>query len=280
MRKVYLIPNLVTAFGLACGLFVIFRMNMIEPGTSTYSLLYMSAILLLIAGVADVLDGAIARFIHAESEFGCQFDSLSDAITFGVAPTVTILKTLSAPQGSELSFFAMTGALIYSVCGVLRLVRFNVKSLESKKNELLQKTHNKHFTGLPITVAAIAAISMNLFLVSDDFERWFSLSSDTKTIVLIATMVVLGYFMVSRWKFPSAKALHFRVKSIHLVFITVLMAVLLLYGVFYHFALLFMAVSWIYIIVAWSLSIARVIAGKKSKTLEDFEPEPDDLDDF
>lgn len=272
MRKVYLIPNAVTAFGLACGLFVIFKMNMIEPGASDYSLLHMSAILILIAAVADVLDGAIARFIRAESEFGCQFDSLSDAVTFGVAPSVTILKTISAIPGSELSFFAMTGGLVYSVCGVLRLVRFNVKALASKNDAEMAKEQKKHFTGLPIPAAAACAISANLFLVSQEFAE------QTRSIVMILVMITLGYFMVSRWKFPSVKSLHFRVRSFLLVFITVVASVFLLYGVFYHFATLFALASWGYVAIAWILSTARLIAGRKSKTLEDFEREEDDPD--
>jgi len=278
MRKVYLIPNVVTAFGLACGLFVIFKMNMTEPGASNYALLHMSALLILLAAVADVLDGAIARFIHAESEFGVQFDSLADAITFGVAPSVTILKTLSLPPGTQLSFFAMAGALFYSVCGVLRLVRFNIKSNQAKGDEAQIKAQKKNFTGLPIPAAAVAAISANLFLVSDEFQSWSSLSSESRTLILIGIMFVLGYFMVSRWKFPSVKSLHFRVRSFHLVFITVLIAVFLLYGIIYYFSLVFVIVSWLYLIVAGALSMIRLIAGRKSNTLEDFEPEPDDFD--
>jgi CDP-diacylglycerol--serine O-phosphatidyltransferase len=278
MRKVYLIPNIVTAFSLACGLFVIFKMNMIEPGASSYSLLHTATLLLLIAAIADVLDGAIARFIHAESEFGVQFDSLADAITFGVAPTVTILKTLSLPPGSEISFFAMAGALLYSVCGVLRLVRFNVKSSQAKADEEHLKIHKKSFTGLPIPAAAAAAVSANLLLVSEDFERWFTLSADSRAILLISMMIVLGYFMVSRWKFPSVKSLHIRVRSFHLVFITVVVALILLYGVIHHFALVFAAVSWLYLIIGWMLSLIRLIAGRKSNTLQDFEPEPDETD--
>ena len=153
MRKVYLVPNLITAFGLACGLFVIFKMNMTEPGASTEQLLRTSALLLLIAAVADLIDGALARLIRAESDFGVQFDSLSDAITFGVAPSVVVLKTLSVPSGTELSYLVTGAALIYSVCGVLRLVRFNVSSSQIKGNEMLMALNKRNFTGLPIPAA-------------------------------------------------------------------------------------------------------------------------------
>jgi len=84
---------------------------------------------------------------------------------------------------------------------------------------------------------------------------------------------VLGYFMVSRWKFPSLKTLHFQVPSFQLVFITVVLSVLVLFGTLYHFPFVFVAIPWIYLIVAILLSLIRLIAGKKSKTLEDFEPE-------
>lgn len=279
MKKVYLVPNFITALGLACGLFIIFKMNMVEPGASNYSLLQMAAILFFIAAVADVLDGAIARLMHAESDFGVQFDSLSDAITFGVAPSVTILKTLSEAPGSTLSFFAMTSALIYSVCGVLRLVRFNVKAQQNKGNIEAEKASKKSFTGLPIPAAAAAAITINLFFASDDFHQWFSISDQMHTLVMIISLAFLGYLMISRWKFPSLKSINFTIKSYHLVLITVLLAVFVLYGVLSHFALSALLISWGYIICALILAIIRLIAGRKSKTLEDFEPEPDDGDE-
>jgi CDP-diacylglycerol--serine O-phosphatidyltransferase len=279
MKKVALIPNVITALGLSCGLFVIFRMNMAETGASNYSLIQMSVILILIAAFVDVLDGAVARLIHAESEFGIHFDSLSDSITFGVAPCVVVLKTLSIIPGSELSFFAMCAALIYSVCGVLRLVRFNVKAFQPKGNSYQEISGNKNFTGLPIPASAIALVSLNLFLASDSFDKWFDFKEESKAICMLIGMVILGYFMISRWKFPSVKSLNFKVPTYRLVLITVLLSVLVLYSVFNHLALLSVILSWGYLISAWVLSIVRLIAGKKSKTLEDFEPEPEDVDD-
>jgi CDP-diacylglycerol--serine O-phosphatidyltransferase len=131
-RRVYFIPNAITAFALACGLFVIFKINMVEPGEGSYHVLFTSLLVLLVAAVADVLDGAVARIIKGESEFGIIFDSLADAVSFGVAPSVLLLKSLSLEQGTGLSFFAIFGAMVYSICGVLRLVRFNVKAPSQK----------------------------------------------------------------------------------------------------------------------------------------------------
>ena len=84
--------------------------------------------------------------------------------------------------------------------------------------------------------------------------------------------------MVSRWKFPSLKTFNIRVASFQQVFLTAVGAIFIFLGVFHLFSVVFFVISWSYVILGWSLSIARLIAGKKSKTLEEFEPEPDDLD--
>lgn len=279
MKRVYLVPNIITAFGLACGLFVIFKINMVEPGSGDYEVVRTSAILLLVAALADFIDGALARAIHAESEFGFVFDTLADAVSFGVAPSVLMLKTLTLEQGSFLSFFGATGAMVYSLCGILRLVRFNVKTTEAKGNLELQAAQKKNFTGLPIPAAAAAAVSANLFFLSPLLNGWVDFSNHDRAITLSCIMIVLGYLMVCRLKFPSMKVLHLKIPSFHLAFLAVIVAVFVLYGILYFFAEILALFSWSYIALALILSIIRLIAGKKSKTLEDFEPEPDDFQD-
>lgn len=276
MKKVHLIPNMITAFALACGLFAIFKVNMVEPGPHLFATLHVCALLLLGAAFADLLDGAVARAIRAESEFGLVFDSLADAVSFGVAPSVLLLKSLSVEPGTGLSFYAVLGCMLYSLCGVLRLVRYNVKKNESKDNQEIAAEQRKNFTGLPIPASAMAAVSVMLLLASPSFETLFTLSSSMKAIILPSIMIVLGYFMVSRWKFPSAKALHVRLPSFWLVVLTVILAVFTIYGVLYFFPEMLFVVSWGYLLIAWSLSIIRLIAGRKSKTLEDYEPDAED----
>ncbi len=279
MKRASFFPNVITAFGLACGLFVIFKINTLEPGYGDYEIVQTSAFLLLVAALADFIDGALARAIHAESEFGFVFDSLSDAICFGVAPSVLMLKTLSLDQGTFLSFFAATGAMVYSLCGVLRLVRFSVKAKEAKQGSVeQQEAQKKHFTGLPIPASAIAAISANLFLLSPLGTEWIPLSPANRAIVLTSVMIFLGYLMVCRLKFPSLKMLHFRIPSFHLIFLMVVTAIFVIYGILYFFALILALVSWVYVMVSLVLSIIRLMAGKKSKTLEEFEPDPEDLE--
>lgn len=276
MKKVYLVPNIITAFGLTCGLFVIFKVNMLEPGSGDFEVVQTSALLLLVAALADFIDGAFARAFHAESEFGFVFDTLADAVSFGVAPSVLLLKTLSLQQGSLLSFFAATGCMVYSLSGVLRLVRFNVKATEAKGNAAVAAEQKKHFTGLPIPAAAAAAVSANLLYLSPYTRAWFDFGHTSRAIALTSVMIILGYLMVCRLKFPSMKVLHFRIPSFHLAFLTVIIAVLFLYGILHFFPFVLAGVSWFYIALAMVLSIIRLIAGKKSKTLEDFEPEPDE----
>ncbi len=277
MKRVYLVPNIVTAFSLACGLFVIFKITMLEPGSGDYEVVQTSTFLLLLAAFADFIDGALARAIHAESEFGFVFDSLADAISFGVAPSVLMLKTLSLEQGSLLSFLSATGAMIYSLCGVLRLVRFSVKATEAKGNAELAAAQKKNFTGLPIPAAAMAAVSANLLFLSPWVRQHIiEFSKPNLAIFLTCIMVALGYLMVCRLKFPSLKMLHFRIPSFQLAFLTVVIAVFILYGILYFFAVILALGIWSYVALALILSFIRLIAGKKSKTLEDFEPEPDD----
>lgn len=278
MKKIYLLPNIITAFALSCGLFAIFKMNMTELGGATQEVLTATAGILILAAFADLLDGAVARAMKAESEFGGFFDSLADGISFGVAPSVIILKSLSISPGTPFSFLLTTGAMVYSICGVLRLVRFSVTSLQAKTDQELADAHKKNFTGLPIPAAAAAAVSANLFFASDSIRSVLGLSETARAWILFFAMIILGYFMISRWKFPSLKTLRIRVSSFQQVFAVVICAVLIFFGILHHFAIVFFAISWAYIVIAFTLSLARVITGKKSAALEDFEPEPDEFE--
>ncbi|MFA5249875.1 MAG: CDP-diacylglycerol--serine O-phosphatidyltransferase [Parachlamydiales bacterium] len=274
MRRINVLPNLITAFGLACGLFVIFKMNMIEPGSGYYEVVKTSVLFLLLAGLADFVDGAIARILKAESDFGIMFDSLADTVSFGVAPAVLVLKTLSLEPGSWQSFMVSTAAMIFSLCGVLRLARFNAQKNKSQGNLVEESAQKQNFTGLPIPAGAAAVVSLNLLFLSP-FVQVLNLKFEQVTIFLSAAMVLIGYLMVSRLKFPSLKRLRLRVPSFNLVFFTVLFAIIFFYGLKYYFAGVLAVLCWGYVLLALVLSLIRRIAGKKSKTLEDFEPEPD-----
>ncbi len=277
MKKVPILPNMITALGLSCGLFVIFRMTMAGRGETTYHDMVMVVSILMLAGVADLLDGAVARALKAESAFGGIFDSLADAISFGVAPTVMVLKSLSIAQGTELSYLVTTAAMVFSVCGVLRLVRFSCQSVE-ETDPLQVVAQRKNFTGLPIPAAAAALISLNLFLLSPEFQYLIMLSDEARGFVVSGAELILGYLMISRWKFFSIKTLHVRVATFQMVFLTAMVAVFIFYGIAYHFSVVLFVVSWAYVITAMIFSIIRVVGGSQIKTLEDFEPDPDELE--
>ena len=276
MKRKAIVPNVFTAFSLSCGLFVIFKMNMLQPGTVSYQTILISVCILLLAAVLDFMDGAIARAMKAESEFGGVFDSMADAITFGVAPCALILKTLSVQPGTLLSFALTTGAMIFAISGVLRLVRYTVNSHQIQGDKEKIALNMANFTGLPIDAAAAIASSTLLLLMSEQFESYISLTDETRAIVATVVFFVLGFFMISRWKFPSLKAFHIRVSSFQVVFLTVVIAALILIGVIHHFPFVLAGISWSYFLLGIVLSIVRIISGKRLKVLEDFEPDDEE----
>lgn len=274
MKKIHLLPNLVTAFSLSCGLFVIFRLTLWNAAQVPYTLYQSCIILLLVAGLADVCDGAIARILGAESNFGVQFDSLADAVTFGVTPSVIVLKSFSYPASSALFLLLLGSAVVFSLCGVLRLARYNVGA-SSPKEILRDERGRKIFTGLPIPAAGLSVASANLFFLSDEFNLVTALSDKARAIIMICVLFTMGYFMISRWKFPGLKTFNIRVRSFALVSIAAVSAVFLLWGIFHLFAFILFVFFWAYLVIAWTLSLIRLVLGRKSKTLKDFEWEED-----
>lgn len=272
MKKKALLPNLFTAFSLACGLFVIFKANMVTPGNATYHQVLTGTIVLMFAAFCDVMDGALARAMKAESEFGGVFDAMSDGVAFGVAPTVLILKTLSVQPGTFLSFFVMTGAMVYAISGVLRLVRFRVLSHEAEESKEKKQQSMKNFVGMPIPAAASVVISVSLLLASEFVE----VSDACRVIIAGSLFFIVGYFMVSRWKFPSLKTFNWRVTSFRWVFLSTVIAVGVLVGALQAFPIVFAVLSCGYFVTAIVLSLVRIASGKRLASLEDYEPAPDE----
>lgn len=261
MKKVNFLPNFITAFGLACGLFVIFKANM--KGIGTYDFLHQMTLVLILAGIADMLDGALARAIKAESEFGLIFDSLADAISFGVAPAVLLLKSLELPQGTLFSFCALAAAMLYTVCGVLRLGRFNVRAAHAKAED------KKVFIGLPIPAAAMAVISPTLFLQSPLMEGVLPFSDITQIVILLTITVIVAYLMVSRIRFPSQKAIHFqRPLSFRNLLLGSIFIIFVFYGLFHNLSILLLVISWGYIKISLLLALSRFCSRKKPTSLK------------
>lgn len=134
-RGIYLLPNLFTSAALFSGFFAII---------SAMSFKYeQAAIAIFIAMVLDGLDGRVARMTNTQSAFGAEYDSLSDMVSFGVAPALIIYLWALKPLG-KLGWIA---AFIYCACAALRLARFNTKIEDPFQDK-------RFFQGLPSPAAA------------------------------------------------------------------------------------------------------------------------------
>jgi CDP-diacylglycerol---serine O-phosphatidyltransferase len=127
-RSVPFLPNFITTMSLFCGFYSI--------SFSLKGNFYMAAVLILIAGIIDGLDGRVARATNSTSAFGKEYDSLSDLVAFGVSPAIMAFLW-QVNQFGRLGFIA---AFLFVACGALRLARFNTDDSNDGSN----------FTGLPI----------------------------------------------------------------------------------------------------------------------------------
>jgi len=135
---VYILPNLLTTGNLFFGFFAIIKGLQGNFG--------VAAIAILVAAVFDVFDGRVARMTGASSEFGVQYDSLCDLVSFGLAPAFLMYQ-----YGlSELGRIGWAVCFLFLACGALRLARFNVQSSIGKASG--------DFTGLPIPMAAAVVV--------------------------------------------------------------------------------------------------------------------------
>ena len=183
MRKgVYILPNLFTSGGLFCGFF-----SIVATIKDDY-LLAASAI--LVALVFDALDGRIARMTKTSSQFGVEYDSLSDVIAFGVAPGVLAYRWALELWG----VWGWLAASLYVICGALRLARFNVQ---------VDTADKKNFVGLPIPAAAavIATTILMYFFLGGE-------GATNKHITLLLLIYILAGLMVSNIPYYSFKELH------------------------------------------------------------------------
>jgi CDP-diacylglycerol--serine O-phosphatidyltransferase len=179
-KSIYILPNLFTAASLFCGFYAII--------SAMGERFEAAAIAIFLSGVLDGLDGRVARLTRSSSQFGVEFDSLSDLVAFGVAPAILAFQWALAPFG-RLGWLA---AFMFVVCGALRLARFNVqKSVEDPS----------YFKGLPIPAAACFIASMVLFVsfVEGDLE--------TRSLPILIMIYALSFFMVSTIPFYSFKKL-------------------------------------------------------------------------
>jgi len=185
-RVVYLLPNLLTTGAMFAGFYAI-----VAAINGDYT---NAVIAIFVAGLLDGLDGRVARLTNTQSEFGVQYDSLSDLVSFGVAPALVLfvwsLKSLSA-FGPAWGKFGWTAAFIFAVSGALRLARFNTQVGTADK---------RWFTGLAIPAGAGVAMSF-VWMVIDSGRSGRDVQFITPVIA-----IVTGLLMISRFRYFSFKA--------------------------------------------------------------------------
>jgi CDP-diacylglycerol--serine O-phosphatidyltransferase len=217
-KGIYILPSLFTCGNMTCGLLSIFA--------SSNGQFIRAAWFLIGALACDIVDGRIARMTNTTSDFGVQLDSLSDLVSFGIAPAIMMYMLVLNTMGK----IGIAIAVLFVLCSALRLARFNV---------LAQKgAMHKHFMGLPTPASAGVIISFVLsyeLLGPEDFALNF------KTIpVLIElmptffklmpiVMVTLSFLMVSNVPYWSFKRMPLsRVRTIQLFALLIVLVLLVL----------------------------------------------------
>ncbi len=181
-RGVYLLPNLLTLGALFAGFYAVIAGmsgNFNEAGWA-----------ILIAGVLDGLDGRIARLTRSQSAFGAEFDSLSDMVSFGMAPALIMFSWAFEPLGR----LGWAASFFYMACAALRLARFNVQ---------LGTVDKRFFLGLQSPVAA--------GLIT--FIPWVGYKYEVEVTALVAypaaaVVALTGLLMISNYRYFSFKVLN------------------------------------------------------------------------
>ena len=187
-RGVYLLPNVLTTFGLFSGFFAI-----ILATKGEYS---GAAIAIFMAMLWDGLDGRVARLTNTQSEFGAQYDSMADMLSFGVAPALLVYFW----QFADLGKIGWLAAFVYTTASALRLARFNTQiGIEDKR----------YFQGLPSPAAAalIAGMVWTKEIIGiTDYDQYL-------TLVSWIIMVSAGVLMVSNVRYYSFKEINLKGRS-------------------------------------------------------------------
>ncbi|MCR2807268.1 CDP-diacylglycerol--serine O-phosphatidyltransferase [Paenibacillus soyae] len=187
------IPSLLTVGNLFLGIIAIILVFNEKPE--------MAAVMVLIAMLLDGVDGRVARALNAQSEFGKELDSLSDVISFGVAPAFIMYVVAFQDLSPALAWIVTA---IFPICGALRLARFNVIT-----------SNAGYFIGLPIPAAGGVLATLALF------------KDDIATSILLASSLVLSFLMVSTIRYPNFKKVGIPRSAVWVVPIIVVVSVVL-----------------------------------------------------
>ena len=174
IKGIYLLPNLITTASLYCGIMSILTSIKGEDFNK-------AAYYILVATIFDFLDGYVARASNTCSSFGVEYDSLSDVISFGIAPAVLYYKSFLM----EMKRFGAGAVFVFVACSALRLARFNSKIEGDEKTA---------FRGVPTTASAVFLASMFLFLNKYNIDI---------RIFIPYIMLFISFLMVSSISYPA-----------------------------------------------------------------------------
>ncbi|MFT6300182.1 MAG: CDP-diacylglycerol--serine O-phosphatidyltransferase [Saprospiraceae bacterium] len=199
-KGVYLLPNLFTTGAMFSGFYAILA--------AMDGKFEAASIAIFIAMIFDVLDGTVARMTNTSSEFGLQYDSLSDMVSFGVAPAVLAFSWIL----NEIGRIGWAAAFIYASCAALRLARFNTQ---------VDSTTKGYFIGIPSPAAAALIASM----------IWCNYETDptNQLAFLVAAVTALsGLLMVSNFDYRSLKELDLKGRVPFVVIFAVVMSLIVI----------------------------------------------------
>lgn len=198
-RGIYLLPSLFTTGALFAGFFAII--------SALQGNFVPAAIAILVAMVLDGLDGRVARMTDTQSDFGAEYDSLSDMVSFGVAPALIVYEWSLGHVGELAASWANLGwlvAFVYAACCALRLARFNTQ---------VGKTDKRFFQGLASPSAAAVMVGMVWF------SRDLGIPGRDMMLLAFAVTLITGLLMVTSLPYYSFKDLgsHRRVPFVAMV---------------------------------------------------------------
>jgi CDP-diacylglycerol---serine O-phosphatidyltransferase len=279
MPRVSILASLCTLANALCGfgaITLVAKGLEVSTGVEHYATyqrdVVLAGYLVILAMGFDALDGRLARFARATSDFGGQLDSLSDAVSFGLAPAfimnrVVVERLLDAcPEAAQKVVWAawICGA-VYLGCALIRLARFNVENVHEEEA-------HRSFKGLPSPAAAGALVSliivaMACFDVTPDAGSTVMMPSICTTVFLWAApifAVVLGLLMVSRVRYLHLLNVFIRGRRPigHLVFVVLMIALTVLLWTVLHEAVLLVGFG-IYALSGPVLGLWRLIFGRK-----------------
>ncbi len=201
-RGIYLLPNLLTTAGIFFGFYAI-----MSAVAGNY---VKASVAIFVCMVFDLLDGRVARLTHTQSEFGTQYDSLTDLISFGVAPALLIYQSSLFSVGK----FGWAASFAYTAAAALRLARFNAQGGTVDK---------RYFQGLS-SPAAAGVMAGYVWLWHD--INWME-GEGTKLLSLFITLAI-ALLMVSNIRYRSFKDINFRSRVSFLKVLGVALAFVLL----------------------------------------------------